>query len=318
MKVVKRCNAVPYEGSEKYIFITYCHKDTAAVFPVIERLARDGYRVWYDEGVDPGDDWPEIIAEHLNNCSACISFISEMSLNSHNCRREINFALLKKKPFISVILEKVQMSPGMEMQLSSTQSVFRYELPSNEAFFEKLYSSDIIKPSKGKPAPDVIVSSPEEHSGADNGLFSEEARESFSDNWFIKSVIQPENNESRSCEVTTALLYSCELLPERETAWLIRLSTNEKIVITSPSFRLGRSETRCDFSIRGNGAVGRHHATIFYMDGAYYISDNFSMNKTYLNSRELLPEERYKLRDNDTIRLADESFVFHVEYKASE
>ena len=105
--LMRRCGATPYEGSEKFIFLSYCHKDKSIVFPVAERLARDGYRVWYDEGIDPGAEWPEIIAEHLNRCSACIAFVSENSLNSHNCRREINFALLKKKPFISVVTEKV-------------------------------------------------------------------------------------------------------------------------------------------------------------------------------------------------------------------
>ena len=99
---MKRCAAKPYEGQEKYIFVSYCHKDRPYVFPVIEQLAKDGYRVWYDEGIDPGSEWPEIIARHLNGSAICIAFITENSINSHNCRREINFALLKKKYFICI------------------------------------------------------------------------------------------------------------------------------------------------------------------------------------------------------------------------
>ena len=120
---MRRCSVKPYEGQEAYIFISYCHKDRASVFPIIEQMARDGYRVWYDEGIDPGSEWPEIIASHLNGSAACIAFITENAVNSHNCKREINFALLKKKPFISVILEPVQMSMGMEMQLAATQAM---------------------------------------------------------------------------------------------------------------------------------------------------------------------------------------------------
>ena len=137
---MRKCAAKPYEGKEKYIFVSYCHRDRAQVFPIIEQLAKEGYRIWYDEGIDPGSEWPEIIAKKLNGSAICIAFITVNALNSHNCRREINFALLKKKFFISVILEPVEMTLGMEMQLSSAQSIFKYKLSSNKDF----NSSDVL------------------------------------------------------------------------------------------------------------------------------------------------------------------------------
>ena len=54
-----RCNVKPYEGDKEFIFISYSHKDNALVFPVIEKLAENGFRVWYDEGIDPGSEWPD-------------------------------------------------------------------------------------------------------------------------------------------------------------------------------------------------------------------------------------------------------------------
>lgn len=148
---MKRCNAKPYEGNEPYIFISYSHQDCDEVFSVVERLTADGYRVWYDEGIHPGSEWPEIIAHHLNNCTVCMAFISSHSLESHNCRREINFAIHKQKCFISVVVEDCQMSPGMEMQLSTCQSVFKYLL-SEEAFYNKLYQAEELTVCKGAPA----------------------------------------------------------------------------------------------------------------------------------------------------------------------
>lgn len=185
---MKRCSVPPYEGEEKYIFVSYCHKDRPFVFPIIERMNRDGYRVWYDEGIDPGSEWPEIIARHLNGCSVCVAFISENSLNSHNCRREINFALLKKKNFISVMLEKAQMSLGMEMQLSATQSIFKYTL-SDDEFFAKLYQAPFLENCLGTPNPSVSISAPEMYEEED-GLFSENQlnRETFRDEWFIHEL----------------------------------------------------------------------------------------------------------------------------------
>lgn len=147
---MNKCTVKPYEGTSNYIFISYCHKDKEQVFPIIEQLNKDGYRVWYDEGIDPGTEWPEIIATHLNASYACLAFISENSLNSHNCRREINFALLKKKPFICIPLEEVQMSLGMEMQLSATQAIFKYKFDNDGDFFRKLYDAKFLQECFGE------------------------------------------------------------------------------------------------------------------------------------------------------------------------
>ena len=190
---MKRCAAKPYEGQEKYIFVSYCHKDRAYVFPVIEQLAKDGYRVWYDEGIDPGSEWPEIIAKHLNGSAICIAFITVNSLNSHNCRREINFALLKKKYFISVVLEPVQMSLGMEMQLSSSQSIFKYTLSSEKEFFAKLYEAKELEKCKGSPNYSIEVSTPNDY--VEKASSFDKVRDSFSDKWFTQG-----DNETSSVE----------------------------------------------------------------------------------------------------------------------
>ena len=185
---MRRCSAKPYGGKEPYVFVSYCHKDRDAVFPVIERLARDGYRIWYDEGIDPGSEWPEIIAQHLSGCTVCIAFLSAQSLNSHNCRREINFALMKKKPLITVVLEPVQLSLGMEMQLSLAQAILKYTLPSEEAFLEKLCGTGVLEPCLGAPDPDVRVLGPtDDADAAENGR----TRNLFSDQWFVRGADMP-------------------------------------------------------------------------------------------------------------------------------
>ena len=185
---MRRCSAKPYGGKEPYVFVSYCHKDRDAVFPVIERLARDGYRIWYDEGIDPGSEWPEIIAQHLSGCTVCIAFLSAQSLNSPNCRREINFALMKKKPLITVVLEPVQLSLGMEMQLSLAQAILKYTLPSEEAFLEKLCGTGVLEPCLGAPDPDVRVLWPtDDADAAENGR----TRNLFSDQWFVRGADMP-------------------------------------------------------------------------------------------------------------------------------
>ena len=82
----------PYNGKEKYIFISYSHRDTAQVFPIIAKLMENGYRVWYDAGIDPGTEWDENIAQHINDCGYFIAFMSTNYLGSNNCKDELNYA----------------------------------------------------------------------------------------------------------------------------------------------------------------------------------------------------------------------------------
>lgn len=332
---MKRCSAKPYEGSDKYIFVSYCHKDKKHIFPIIERLAHDGYRVWYDEGIDPGSEWPEIIARHLNECAVCIAFISENSLNSHNCRREISFALLKKKPFISVVIEPVTMSLGMEMQLSANQSIFKYTLQSDAEYFEKLYEAKVLSDCLGAPNPAVIISTPEDYDNDRNhDLFGESnlRRDTFSDKWFLegegaepsdtnKPIVKTEAEDKKepvivpivTDELPTDDTEIAETKTEHFRFWLLRAKTNETIELPQGEFKLGRSNVQSDYVISGNSGIGRLHAKIIVKENQCFVVDNSSMNKTYLNSQELEPQKEYLLENGDSIRLMNEKFTFHQE-----
>ena len=160
---MKRCSVRPYTGRGKYIFVSYCHKDKKYVFPIIEQMARDGFNVWYNEGSKSEAGWTETLAGYLGESTICLAVISKNSLNSHDCRKEINYAILKKKQFISVILEPVELSLAMQLQLSGGQSLVKYEFQNNRAFFEKLYESQVIRGCYSEPNPSVIVSRPEDY-----------------------------------------------------------------------------------------------------------------------------------------------------------
>ena len=52
----------PYEGTLPYLFVSYAHANDAAVLEIISTLQARGFRVWYDEGIEAGSEWPESIA----------------------------------------------------------------------------------------------------------------------------------------------------------------------------------------------------------------------------------------------------------------
>ncbi len=144
-----KCSFEPYEGSEKYIFISYAHEDIDRVAPVLEKLNEAGFRIWYDEGIEWGTEWPEEIAKHISGCCVCMPFHSKKSAISQNCRNEINYALKLNKTILSVYLEDVKLSKGMDMQLSSFQSTFPYQYDGMSEFYERLIRSEVIRECRG-------------------------------------------------------------------------------------------------------------------------------------------------------------------------
>lgn len=149
--------AIPYEGAEPFIFVSYAHKDSALVLPILAELESKGYRVWYDDGITPGSEWSENIADHISKCAVTMAFVSPAFGASSNCRREINFALSKEKTVLSVCLQKTQLPAGLELQLSAHQFINKYELTSEESFYSKLSLCPGIDDCKKSALPEAEV-----------------------------------------------------------------------------------------------------------------------------------------------------------------
>ena len=154
----------PYEGTLPYLFVSYAHKNDAAVLEIISTLQSRGFRVWYDEGIEAGSEWPESIASHLERAQLVLAFLSPAYLRSDNCRKEMHYALTKKKPVINVYLEQTELSPGMEMQIGNLFALMKYTYPSEEYFYDKLFSAELLDASKfageAPELPDVPAPAP--------------------------------------------------------------------------------------------------------------------------------------------------------------
>ncbi len=125
-------------NDKPYVFISYAHIDSGTVLPIIDAMKSSGILVWYDEGIEAGSEWPEYIAEKVMCCNKFLLFISPAYLESQNCKRELNFAISRKKDILSVYLQDVELSPGMEMQLGTYQAVFRKRFASLNLFCQSL------------------------------------------------------------------------------------------------------------------------------------------------------------------------------------
>ena len=94
--------------------------------------------------------------------------------------------------------------------------------------------------------------------------------------------------------------------------YLIRVNTDERIMINKPVFKIGKASRGVDYHVSGNGAVSRQHAIILHKGDSYYIKDNKSTNHTYVDGKEIEGEEEVLLKNGSTISLGDEDFTFKV------
>ncbi len=139
----------PYEGDKPYIFISYAHKNKKDVFPIIERLTSNGYRVWYDEGIELGSEWDENIALHINKAHCMVSMISKEYVESKNCKDELKYARNKDKEQFLIYLVPTTLPDGLQMRLDSLQAAYKYAYPDENDFYDKLYSTEILSACKG-------------------------------------------------------------------------------------------------------------------------------------------------------------------------
>ena len=142
-------------GKEPFIFVSYAHLDSDIAMPIINGLKENGFSIWYDNGIEPGSEWPEYIAQKILECSVMLVLLSNNSLASFNCKREVNFAISESKELLVVHLEKANMTPGMKMQLNSNQAIYKYKFRDTQSFLASLYEADLLeKCKKIPPEPD--------------------------------------------------------------------------------------------------------------------------------------------------------------------
>jgi len=144
--------AIPYRGDAPYIFISYAHRDSENVLPIITTMQNSGFRIWFDEGIDPGTEWDNVIAAQIEKCNYFLAFVSQNYLASENCKDELNFARDLGKHRLLVYLEDVALPSGMAMRMNRIQSVFKYKYADEKGFYDMLYSADgIYEMCDGEP-----------------------------------------------------------------------------------------------------------------------------------------------------------------------
>ena len=136
---------IPYEENKKHIFISYAHLDSQKVLPILNKMQLLGFRLWYDAAIQLGEEWPAYIESNLKSCDVVISFMTPNAVESKNCRREINLALKEHKKLLVIYLEPTELLYGLDLQLNTEQSLLKYNLQTEDDFYDRLIAANILR-----------------------------------------------------------------------------------------------------------------------------------------------------------------------------
>ena len=115
---------LPYMGDKPYIFVSYARADTAKVVPILKYLQSRGCRIWYDVGIKGGENWVNLLANKIADCTQYIVFSSENAAASKWTHREILQADDANKPTIVVRMDGAKLQSGAEMCIVESQQIF--------------------------------------------------------------------------------------------------------------------------------------------------------------------------------------------------
>ena len=126
-----------YDGNEPYVFVCYAHADAKAVYRELVWLRDRGVNVWYDEGITPGEEFPERLGKAILDASLVLFYVSPRSVASRHCRNEVFFSFDRDTPVLAIYLETTELPPGLALTTGTVQAIMRHEL-SDADYYRKL------------------------------------------------------------------------------------------------------------------------------------------------------------------------------------
>ena len=121
-----------YKELDPYVFVAYSHKDLSIIYPELEQLKESGFNVYYDEGLEAGSEWSEELATRIKHSALFLYFVTPDSVESKNCKNELNFALRNEIPTLIVHLKKTQLPDGLSLSLSAHQAILKHKMTGQE------------------------------------------------------------------------------------------------------------------------------------------------------------------------------------------
>ena len=227
--------------------------------------------------------------------------------------------------FMEAIIYAVKISEGAGMGIARYAEFLR-----TQNSFEPQAVEEAIARENGNPAKryhpsqsSFLTDKPKdyyEHYGNEKNESNGLKTEKEDSTWILNETSNPSAEEETGLlgeEEATGLLEMDRLEKPEEPkiqhyASLYRVSIGKKIEINKPVFRLGKERNSVDYYVDNAAFVSRSHADIIMRGAHCFVIDQNSKNHTYINDAQISAKIEVEINDGDTLRLADEEFIFHI------
>lgn len=160
-------SALHASEGERYVFISYSHRDQQQALSIIRAMQQAGISLWYDRGINPGAEWDEEIAGRIDGCGCMISIVSRNYLASDNCKDELKYARDLQKDILILYIEECTLPSGLALRINRKQAIMRHRYETEQAFHDDLLRAGILqKYTTAAPAPRQLGPSPEKRPAA--------------------------------------------------------------------------------------------------------------------------------------------------------
>ncbi|MBO5754760.1 MAG: hypothetical protein J6R89_01750, partial [Clostridia bacterium] len=266
------------------------------------------------------------------------------TVESINCRNEINYSCMMKKEILVVYLEETTLAYGLNLQLNSKQSLFRYRHKENGSFLRELTKAQILAPchegfqegessfatpsSSSAPAPTYHETLAFESKGKDETILAHQngpyaiARVGCMGS---QDPTIPWPNGTYADEISlnrfSAVQFHCSLLTpepkscERELG--IRIYNEHGMLVMDKqvrvSFAAGNNKFSIGWRIKDKDGFmqspGRYMA-LLWIDDSRVFEYNFTLTRT-VNTASAAPASRTKKKRPVFVENAPRLFLYH-------
>ena len=131
-----------YIGPEKYLFVSYAHRNRARVLPWIEGLAQAGVRVWFDEYLH-GRPVNPIVEEHmLSNCRGVVCFVTDEEAALWYRGRAVGLAARFHKEVLVVCPDRAEVA--QDLLPDGARVIRRASFDSDEACLRAIMEVEMV------------------------------------------------------------------------------------------------------------------------------------------------------------------------------
>ncbi len=131
--------------NNKYVFISYAHKNSNEVLPILHFLQKERVKLWFDEGIEVGSEWPATIQQKIKECAIFMPIISPEFVESKNCRKEVYLADSANLEILPVILEECELKHGLELELAQPLRIYKRDYTTDFAFIYAISKHPALK-----------------------------------------------------------------------------------------------------------------------------------------------------------------------------